>query len=99
MYSSNKLDDELFTELLFWFSEYQVSYGILETWKLVRQVYSITLTSFHNMKSYLYYKDKYGKIVDNEVLLKNNLIDCIKTFQQFTLSTPVYVLIHIYLSG
>jgi hypothetical protein len=99
LYSSNKVDDELFTELLFWFSEYQVSYGLIETWKLVRQVYSITLTSFYNMKSYLYYKDKYGKIIDNEVLLKNNLIDCIKTFQQFTLSTPVYVLIHIYLSG
>lgn len=93
-----------FEDLLFWVAEYTVSYGLEQTWLMIRYIYGYSLLTFqYKNKCVNYFAKKHKKqsicteLLDEEQI-PMELIDCVRTLKGAKHNLVVYTFIYLFTS-
>lgn len=86
-------------DLLFWISEHAVSYGLEQTWLMVRYMYGYTLLTFqYKRKCVDYFAKKHKTARTNQCKIPMELIDCVRTLKGAKHNLVLYTFVYLFTS-
>lgn len=86
-------------DLLFWISEHAVSYGLEQTWLMIRYMYGYSLLTFQYKKKCVdYFAKKHKNVQETQYKIPMELIDCVRTLKGAKYNLVMYTFVYLFTS-